>query len=844
MKNSRIKINVRTGIGVLLLILIMLIIGSLLGMKMNQLLIGHMENQVTEQSVHMAEQIDQIIQIQFIQLNNIANALENNPEFVLQTMQHEQGGITVGVLQLDGTALWGPPIEMTAYSGIRDSFRGNEAVSYVEGEGLMFSVPVYHGENIKYVLYKIYDESVLKDTFSDDCYGGAGQILWANTQYEIVIPFSSDAYGEAFLNSSELQDGFLEIKEKMTVSTAASTYVKYEGAGYFVFVAETTAHNIYAVGVIPEEALSEGITYITTLVLWVFGLLLVLFIIGTTYLIITAEKAKESDELREAKEEAENANRAKSQFLANMSHEIRTPIHAIMGMNEMILRESDSENILLYSKNIKTASKNLLDLINGILDFSKIEAGKLEIVEKPYSLAGLLDDVIRIIKPVADERKLKFEVSVNEKMPVKLLGDAGKLRQIIINILNNAIKYTKQGSVKMNVTGNFSEDFVELVVTVKDTGIGIKEENLDKLYVDFERVDVEKNRNIEGTGLGLAIVYRMLKQMDGDIKVSSVYGEGTTFTIKLPQRISSKEKIGKFQMEYEETVGEKYRESFTAPSAKVLVVDDHEMNLLVLQSLLKSTKIKVTTCQSGTECIEQMMRHSFDLVLLDHMMPEMNGIETLEIIKKENLKKDTPIIALTANAIVGVREMYLSKGFDDYLSKPVEVNELEKMLLRYLPKEKIQAVEFADGEAERVSQKSVADTAERKQEEAPNKKLQFINLKVGLKYSAQSKDIYLEYLKIYCEYAKEKGQQIQNSFEESNWKDYTTYVHSVKSTALNIGAEKLSEKALEMEQWGKGYLAGEEEKLAYIQENHGAFMQLYEDTLEEVNSMRENGLKD
>ena len=295
MKTSERKINLRTVLGVATLVGIMLIVGSLLGMKMNKLLIDHMENQVTEHAGLISEQVEQVILIQFVQLNNIASALENNadnPERVLQTVNYEQEGISVGVITLDGEVILGTEVDSTKYEGIRESFRGNEAVSYSSDSGVMFSVPVYRGENVKYVLYKVYDKSVLVDTFGIDCYNGKGQVLWADEDFEIVIPFMDDEYDLEFLESDEMKAGFATIKEEMNVSTAASTYVKTSNGRYFLFVSEVSTYGIYAVGVVPEKALSEGITYITTLVLWVFGLLLILFIIGGTYLFITAEKAK------------------------------------------------------------------------------------------------------------------------------------------------------------------------------------------------------------------------------------------------------------------------------------------------------------------------------------------------------------------------------------------------------------------------------------------------------------------------------------------------------------------------------------------------------------------------
>lgn len=832
MKTSERKINLRTVLGVAALVGIMLIVGSLLGMKMNKLLIDHMENQVTEHAGLISEQVEQVILIQFVQLNNIASALENNadnPERVLQTVNYEQEGISVGVMTLDGEVILGAEVDSSKYEGIRESFRGNEAVSYSSDSGVMFSVPVYRGENVKYVLYKVYDKSVLVDTFGIDCYNGKGQVLWADEDFEIVIPFMDDEYDLEFLESEEMKAGFATIKEEMNVSTAASTYVKTSNGRYFLFVSEVSTYGIYAVGVVPEKALSEGITYITTLVLWVFGLLLILFIIGGTYLYITAEKAKERDELREAKEEAENANRAKSQFLANMSHEIRTPIHAIMGMNEMVLRESKDEDIRVYASNIKSASENLLDIINGILDFSKVEAGKIEIENSEYSLGGLLNDLNNIITPMAKEKDLDFNIKVDEKLPRVLLGDVGKVRQIIINLLNNAVKYTKEGEISLVVGGDVSGEKVDLTVRVKDTGIGIKEDNLDKLFMDFERVDLEENRNIEGTGLGLAIVYRLLQHMGGEIKVSSKYGEGTEFVVNLPQGVADVTPIGDFQVKYEAEGDTKYTERFVAPDAKVLVVDDHEMNLVVIKNLLKTTKMQITTCASGEECIEHIINDTFDIVLLDHMMPGMSGIETLETIIEKELKRDTVFIALTANAIVGVKEMYLSKGFDNYLSKPIDTRKMEKMLQHYIPEHKLTKVKHTNTED---NSEEILGKKDLKQE--------YIDQKVGLKYSAQSMEMYKSFLEVYYEYGAEKKCQVEECYNTKNWKDYVTYVHSIKSTSLNIGGVILSKLAADIEKKGKEFLAGDEGALSFIEENHEELMRVYDLTLEEAVTIMES----
>ena len=818
---------VRISSGLFSLLVIMLCVGGLLGYKMNQMLTDNIENQVTEYAELVAEQVDQGIVIQFVQLNNIANAINNsdgNVKTVLGTVRQEQEGISVGMIALDGSVIFGNNIDISHFSGIKRSFRGEEAVSFAKGKGLLFSVPVYSGSNVKYVLYKMYDVSVLQQTFGRECYGGKGQVLLADTESEVIVPFLNEkTYSMEILLTEESKNGFEEIQDKMNIATSASTYVNARGGKYFLFVSEVAQHGIYTVGIVPEKALSEGMMYITTLVLWVFGLLLVLFLIGAAYVFFTAEKAQESDELREAKEDAERANRAKTDFLASMSHEIRTPIHAIMGMNEMVMRECENENVRMYSKNIQSASSNLLSLINDILDFSKIEAGKIEIVKEEYELKELLHDVVNIIQPMADEKELQFDVRVDKALPAVLQGDAGRIRQIIINLLNNAIKYTKEGKVSFHVSSaNQSGNVMTLHIHVEDTGIGIKEEDIHKLFVDFERVDINKNRNIEGTGLGLAITNRLVTNMGGQIKLNSEYGKGSVFEVYIPQIVVGDGQIGDFQSGYETYVREQYVESFIAPDARILVVDDHELNLFVMESLLKANQVKTTICKSGAECLALVKKEVYDIILLDHMMPEMDGIETMQKILDNGWKRDTVVVALTANAIVGAKELYLEHGFDDYLSKPVDTKRLENMLIKYIPEHKVQ---YVVEKGKSISSENVAEEEKRMSE--------CIDQSVGMKYCAHSREMYMEVLQMYCEVKEEKLEQVKNSFESEDWKSYVTYVHSMKSTSLSVGGVKLSELALSLEMAGKGYLAGEEDKLAYIKEHTQELMDLYVATVEE-----------
>ena len=396
-------------------------------------------------------------------------------------------------------------------------------------------------------------------------------------------------------------------------------------------------------------------------------------------------------ELEDAKEEAQKENASKSQFLANMSHEIRTPINAILGMNEMILRESEENSIQEYAQNIQSASEDLLSIVNEILDFSKVASGKMELVPVEYDVAALIRDCSTIVETRAAGKDLRLEVSCDESTPSKLCGDATRIRQIISNLLTNAVKYTPSGTITFRIRWAREKEGIKLIASVEDTGIGISEENQKRLFDTFERFDMEKNRNIEGTGLGLSITKQLVDLMKGEIGVYSELGKGSLFYVEIPQKVVSMEPIGKLNQEVNVEQTKVDKEKYHAPKAKILVVDDVRMNVRVIQSLLKRTKIQIDTATSGKECLVLAAENTYDLILLDHMMPEMDGVETFQKLREDTtgLNYATPVIALTANAIAGAKEEYKKLGFDDYLSKPMKGEELEEMIQTYLPEDKI-----------------------------------------------------------------------------------------------------------------------------------------------------------
>ena len=514
---------------------------------------------------------------------------------------------------------------------------------------------------------------------------------------------------------------------------------------------------------------------------------------------IFIEALERDQKLSEDLRVAQASNEAKSTFLSNMSHEIRTPINSVLGFDEMILRECTEPNIIAYANDIKNSGKVLLNLVNDILDFSKIEAGKMEIIPVEYELSSVINDLVNMISLRAKEKKLAFKVLVDENTPHLLFGDEMRLKQIMLNILTNAVKYTHSGSVTFRIGyEKVSSQHIMLTVHVVDTGIGIKVEELQKMFRPFERVDEVRNRTIEGTGLGMSIIRGLLQQMGSGLEVKSEYGKGSDFSFSVRQRVVSWGPIGNFEVRYEETKEEKdnYQELFRAPKAKVLVVDDTKLNLTVFCGLLKNTQMQIDTAESGIEMLDKIQKKDYDILFIDHRMPEMDGIEALHELKKltSNHNALVPTVALTANAINGAREMYLSEGFTDYLSKPINSRELEKLLMRFLPPEKISIIH--EEKAPQVYESKV-DREEVKEFSC----IEGIDAAIALT-NCGSSDVLRAALKDFYDAIPSKSFNIENLWHDKKIRDYTVLVHALKSSARLIGAMQLSKSAAYLEQCG------------------------------------------
>ena len=716
--------------------------------------------------------------------------------------------------------------------------------------------------------------------------------------------------------------GIFNIPEIVLLSAATAVYLML----YHAFFART----------IQVESIKDG-----------FRLLLQvcsIFVIECVTYYLVKTNIELNDALVDTIEDLEKAEKSKDDFMANVSHEIRTPINTVCGMSELVLREEIPNQAKEYTLDIQTAGRNLLSVVSDILDFSELESGKMELIEEPYNLTSTVNDVMNIAIAQKNGKNIELIVDCDANIPCSLLGDEQKLRRVIMNLVNNAIKFTKEGCVLVRFAARPESYGINLCVSVKDTGIGMKPETIEKLFTTFNQVDTRKNREEGGLGLGLAISQAIVEKMGGFITINSEFGKGSEVQFVIPQKVLDETPIvsvkepdkirvaAYINMEkydyaairdgYADTIGhiarqlhihcrqcrnlqelkrrlekkkyshifiswEEYCEDtvyfdelaeqmkvilvlerenelkasvnrrmlriykpfyalsiaavlngenivqsidssqyqnyrFIAPKANVLVVDDNMMNLKVVEGLLRPYKIQVFTATSGKEALSKLDTMDYDFVFMDHMMPEMDGVETLHFIRQKpgNYFKNVPVIALTANAIGGVREMFLSEGFSDFVAKPIELSVLERVLRRFIPEHKIIKVEEYDLQKQNEEQQQ-ANT-----ENTKELKLEGINVEKGIGFCGGSMEDYLEVVLVYYDTGLQKIGEIEEAYRTGDWKNYTIFVHAVKSTSLGIGAEKLSEMAKALE------AAGKEENIPYIQANHAEMMQEYRRVME------------
>ncbi|MBR5386563.1 MAG: response regulator [Clostridiales bacterium] len=609
------------------------------------------------------------------------------------------------------------------------------------------------------------------------------------------------------LNLNEI-DGMSGLMAQALETGDGSFEIEIDGSMNTVFV-QTVMDQWYVVIIIDNNELyAESVQQIAVNILIcvvIFALIALFYFLGYRNDRRTSKRIaqmREEEQKREyeakvlkfEKEAADSANRAKSDFLAQMSHEIRTPINAVIGMDEMILRETNDPDIKEYALDIKSASKTLLSLVNGVLDFSKIESGKMEITPANYNTEELIDDLVNMIADRAEKKYLEFDLDIDGNIPKTLYGDDVRLEQVIINLLTNAVKYSEKGTVSLKMACEEIEgDECTLYVEVKDTGIGIKEEDMEKLFESFQRLDERKNRNIEGTGLGMAIVQGILTMMDSTVVVKSDYGKGSVFSFKVKQGVVDPTPIGEYRRHRGELAKADDNRELVVLKADILVVDDNDMNLKVAKGLMKKLNVVPDTVNSGKKAIEMIKNKHYDIILMDHMMPVMDGIETLKLIRKNWLiDSSTTVIALTANAIAGAREMYLNEGFSDYMSKPIVPEQLEKMLETYLPE--------GSYKYERKTDDSASDNKDGLISTLRNKGF---NVDAAMTYCMNDESFLLELLNTFVNSEPEKRSSITGLYNDKNWADYSTYVHALKSSARTIGADKLSKLALEQENASK-----------------------------------------
>ena len=817
MKHSSKKLITRAIIELVVLVALLSVTRYIVYNKIDAMLIEELKGSVAQQTQSIADSLNDRFRKELRELKIRAEIFRNGEmtaeEVIDRAMIGPRTSKSKGILRRDNSAIVGESLPDEFFRNLDRTFAGEDTVDYIHGRGLLFAVPFeYQGETC--IFYEFFSEVAVRHLFRTTSFGGKSTLILAK-DFDNWSFISEGTYpGVALEGTTDFDSTWAELANSTLIPGKTNTFYAENNIDAFFFYCTYISEKDHLIlsGYVEWDDVVVEIDYLYEMMDAIFLIMIFMSVVLVGYL----WRSRQAEALERERILADSANKAKSDFLSNMSHEIRTPINAVIGMDEMIIRETKEETTLEYAHNLKNAATNLLELINDILDFSKIEAGKMEIIPVEYNLSSLLNDLVNIIEKRAESKGLYFEVETGQNIPSVLFGDEIRIRQVITNILTNAVKYTEKGGVTLSVNYiPIDNKNMYLCISITDTGIGIKEEDIEKLYTAFERIEEKRNRNIEGTGLGMNITNKLLKMMGAKLTVDSVYGQGSNFSFQIIQQILNPEPIGDFRKSYKDSISQrkKYHESFNAPDARILVVDDTVMNLTVVKGLLKQTKIQIDTAMNGPEALKMVAKNKYDIIFIDHMMPGMDGIETLNAMKnlRNSLNKDTPKISLTANAISGAKEQYISAGFQDYLTKPINFEKLEAVIMEFLPEDKVTCTEkFDDLPIKNDNTKLPAWL----------KNVEGLNIKSGLE-NCGSEEAYLDVLDVFANSISVASEEIEGYFSAENWKDYTTKVHALKSTAKVIGAEELSEKAKRQE------YAGNSKYIDEIKENHSALMELY-----------------